>query len=77
LSVDPEKCKKCGTCVEDCFMKALALADNGIVRNEELCKGCGRCATVCPEKAVSMSISDMEAAIADVQNRIRQRINYE
>lgn len=78
LSVDPEKCKKCGTCVEDCFMKALTLSDKGgIVRNEQLCKGCGRCATVCPEKAVSMCISDMEAAIADVQNRIRQRINYE
>lgn len=45
----PEKCKKCGRCVEVC--KFEAISDNFIV-DEIKCEGCGACYFNCPHNAV-------------------------
>ncbi len=77
IQTDHQKCTLCETCVDDCFMNALSIKNGKIVRNDSECKGCGLCVSRCPEKAVSPLIADVNAAIDELQNRIRKRINYE
>ena len=54
-SIDEELCIGCGTCVENCYNKAIELNDdNKAERIEEYCVGCGVCAYLCPENAISL-----------------------
>ena len=77
VAVDHNRCSRCGTCIDECFMKAISLMDGSIVHDDTRCKGCGRCATVCPEHAAELEIEDMDAAIGDIVGRIEERINIE
>lgn len=52
------------------------MVDNRVVYDPLRCKGCGRCITVCPEGAVSADVSDLDAAVDDVLDRIRSRVDY-
>lgn len=50
--IDPEICRGCGRCIEECPFQAIAMIDEGdgfrhAEINEFLCKGCGMCAAVC------------------------------
>lgn len=50
--IDPEICRGCGRCIEECPFQAIAMIDEGdgfrhAEINEFLCKGCGMCAVVC------------------------------
>lgn len=51
-SVDPDKCRGCGTCVEVCAFNERIL-DGGKARVLD-CQGCGLCVKFCPEKANRM-----------------------
>jgi MinD superfamily P-loop ATPase len=51
--LNPEKCSKCGKCVDACVFSAISWSD-GPVFNRFLCEGCGACALVCPENAIKM-----------------------
>ncbi|TFH38513.1 MAG: hypothetical protein E4G96_10375 [Chrysiogenales bacterium] len=77
ITVDHDVCGLCGACVEGCFMGALRIEGGGIVRDEGLCKGCGHCAARCPEGAVTMTIDDLEGAMAEIRGRIGERITVE
>ena len=51
-AIDPQVCRGCGRCVEECPFQAIAMIDDGdgfkhAEINEFLCKGCGMCAVVC------------------------------
>lgn len=51
-AIDPEICRGCGKCIEECPFQAIAMIDEGdgfrhAEINEFLCKGCGMCAVVC------------------------------
>ena len=46
-------------------------------KDDQTCKGCGLCVSLCPEKAISVSIDSVDDAVAELQGRIRQRIDYE
>lgn len=51
--VIPEKCTKCGFCIDAFACPALIRAsDNSVVIDAALCNGCGVCADVCPPKAI-------------------------
>lgn len=76
IAVDPQRCKFCGTCTQNCFMGALRISEEGIVRDEARCKGCGKCISVCPNGAVSAAVSDLPAAVADLEGRISSLIDY-
>lgn len=76
LSLDTRCCTACGTCIQACFMDALSLSDDGIIRDEIRCKGCGMCASICPNNAVSISVPDLPAAMVDLETRIGRLIDY-
>ncbi len=46
---NPDKCERCGKCVEKCPFQAITLTDNGIRIGE--CFGCGLCERVCENGA--------------------------
>ena len=54
LSVDLEKCVRCGKCARVCPTDAI-MVDEDIFRvDSSLCNGCGRCVDGCRETALSL-----------------------
>jgi indolepyruvate ferredoxin oxidoreductase alpha subunit len=54
--VIPEKCTKCGFCIDAFACPALVrLEDESVAIDPALCNGCGVCAEVCPPKAIVQS----------------------
>jgi Na+-translocating ferredoxin:NAD+ oxidoreductase subunit B len=55
ISVDPEKCKSCGTCAKFCPTGAIRVLEGEIASIDmDACVGCGACANVCPEEAITL-----------------------
>ena len=56
-SVDPARCRACGTCVEICEFGAPELIGEAPVRaariDPVICNGCGTCVAHCPSDAIS------------------------
>ena len=57
-TVDPLRCRGCGTCVEICEFHAPTFTDGAegvplVVINEAACKGCGTCVAWCPTGAIT------------------------
>lgn len=50
-SVDTEKCKGCGICIEKCPIEATEMVGDHSLVNVDRCIGCGICVHHCPEKA--------------------------
>ncbi len=51
--VIPDKCTKCGFCIDAFACPALVrLDDESVMIDPALCNGCGVCAEVCPPKAI-------------------------
>lgn len=53
ITVNKEKCIKCGLCVNECPERILELSENGpsVLCSEE-CISCGHCVAICPRKAI-------------------------
>ncbi len=49
--IDPDKCVKCGKCLEVCRFRAV---QSNFVIDPVSCEGCSFCSLVCPERAISM-----------------------
>jgi MinD superfamily P-loop ATPase len=49
--IDPDKCTKCGKCIEVCRFQAV---QNDFVIDPVSCEGCSFCALACPERAIEM-----------------------
>jgi len=49
--IDPQKCTKCGKCVELCRFNAIS---SDIRIDTLLCEGCQVCYNFCPERAISL-----------------------
>ena len=68
VSVNSERCKGCGYCVEFCPREVLAmskeLSPKGYylveVADESKCLGCGLCEILCPEFAIKLLSSNDE-----------------
>jgi len=57
FSVDPQRCIRCGECVNDCPVNILVLGDvlpQVAEGNEGDCIGCQHCLSICPAGAVSV-----------------------
>lgn len=53
MSIDPDKCVRCGQCIDRCRWNAIERTHNGVVTiDSDRCEGCGTCARVCPVDAV-------------------------
>ena len=53
ISVDSEKCLRCGGCVGVCPKNALSLTEHGI-RCSRDCVRCGICVNFCPVGAIEL-----------------------
>ena len=53
ITVNQEKCIKCGICVNECPEQVLKIGENG---PEEICSenciACGHCVAICPREAI-------------------------
>lgn len=63
VTVDSERCKGCGLCVNVCPKKAIALSKDALnskgyhpveVVDEEGCISCAMCAIMCPDTALKV-----------------------
>ncbi len=52
--IDEDECTGCGACMDRCWMKALRLDGDRVVRLVERCIGCGVCRYVCPTDAIKL-----------------------
>ena len=53
-TIDQEKCKKCGSCIDGLGCPAISRQDNIYSINEILCIGCGVCNQICPHSAIGV-----------------------
>lgn len=53
--IDKTKCTGCGSCVDDCYVKALSVVEGGAVVDPDSCVECGVCTVdSCPVGAISL-----------------------
>ncbi|MBO4385313.1 MAG: 4Fe-4S binding protein [Clostridia bacterium] len=63
VSIDPEKCTGCTTCLRRCPVEAIRIRDNKAVINPNSCIDCGECIRVCKHSAKHASydqLSDLD-----------------
>lgn len=54
ISIDEDACVGCGACIERCWMEALKMDGDLVVRDFNRCIGCGVCRYVCPSDAMKL-----------------------
>ena len=53
ITINEEKCTKCGLCVEECPTAVLKMESSGPVEvNAKGCLACGHCVAICPKEAM-------------------------
>ncbi|MGB8706859.1 MAG: 4Fe-4S binding protein [Dehalococcoidia bacterium] len=54
ITVDNDACSGCGACIARCWMEALKMDGDLVVRDFNRCIGCGICRYVCPTDAMKL-----------------------
>ncbi|GFZ30056.1 nitroreductase [Clostridium zeae] len=84
ITLNQEKCIKCGMCVKECPTNVIKMEENGPKEiNPDACLACGHCVAVCPKEAIDnkktplsdqISIKDAPKLSAEeAENFIRSR----
>lgn len=65
FTVDTNKCKRDGICVDECPLGLIEIIDNHsfpapVKGAEDLCINCGHCVAVCPHRAISLKTMTSE-----------------
>ncbi len=55
ITIDKEKCTKCGLCVKDCPMNILEMTEEGANVKQDVCLFCGHCQAICPKNLFTIS----------------------
>lgn len=56
VAVDPDRCARCGKCLEACPSFAMEMTRNS-ARTTRYCTSCLRCAAACPEGAITTALA--------------------
>jgi Na+-translocating ferredoxin:NAD+ oxidoreductase subunit B len=54
IAIDDDACSGCGACIDRCWMEALKMDGELVVRDFNRCIGCGICRYVCPTDAMKL-----------------------
>jgi ferredoxin len=54
IDIDDDACVGCGACIDRCWMEALKMDGESLVRDFNRCIGCGICRYVCPSDAMKL-----------------------
>ena len=54
MDIDDDACVGCGACIDRCWMEALKMDGDLVVRDFNRCIGCGICRYVCPSDAMKL-----------------------
>ncbi len=54
IDIDDDACVGCGACIDRCWMEALKMDGDLVVRDFYRCIGCGICRYVCPSDAMKL-----------------------
>ena len=54
INIDNDACIGCGACIDRCWMEALKMDGDSVVRDFNRCIGCGICRSVCPTDAMKL-----------------------
>lgn len=54
MDIDDDACVGCGACIDRCWMEALKMDGDLVVRDSNRCIGCGICRYVCPSDAMNL-----------------------
>jgi len=66
VTIDKDRCKGCGFCVDFCPREVLKMSDNinpkgytlPTVTDESKCLDCGYCEKICPEFAIVITVPE-------------------
>ena len=81
--VNPDLCRACGRCEEECEFQAIRVDKEllAAVVEEVMCEGCGKCTVVCPTGAVSVKsfkekqlMAAIDGLFADLPERVEEEM---
>jgi nitroreductase/NAD-dependent dihydropyrimidine dehydrogenase PreA subunit len=55
ISLDVEKCNKCGVCIEQFKFYCISSKDEMPVFDYQICNQCQKCISICPHQAISLN----------------------
>lgn len=54
--INPNKCTRCGECVDACELSLLYLTDeSAMIKQQNLCSHCGACVDACGARAIKLT----------------------
>jgi ferredoxin len=62
ISIDDDACVGCGACIDRCWMEALKMDGDLVMRDFNRCIGCGICRYVCPSDAMKLAVREATSA---------------
>jgi len=64
ITLNEDKCIKCGMCVVECPVGVLKMSKNGPEEvNAKSCVACGHCVAICPKEAIDNEKSPLAKQI--------------
>ncbi|HPO50506.1 MAG TPA: 4Fe-4S binding protein, partial [Spirochaetota bacterium] len=62
LTIDNDKCSKCGLCVKECPVAALSISPT-LIRDKKSCVHCYRCASICKKGGITTRFDKLEKTV--------------
>ena len=74
ITLNEEKCTKCGMCIKECPSAVIEMGENGPEEiNAKACLACGHCVAICPNEAIDNENSPLSE---QVKKELNLRCNF-